>query len=225
MGTPVNITVGTVAYHEDTNEISLPLQFSQNVIWYARSDVLLSRVSGSEVEQMRRSVVGENRAYTVFFQPELDTKGEFRVDITAHFLTGTDNDVSEGQFTIMPVNIEYNNVVPSIFYPEGDIAVPNECNILQHLILFNRPVRGIGTDSFETEPDLGGYDIFRALIAQPTVPQANIYPPTAEWSVIGSDLTNLADTYLIRFRNPVPSDVDVVALILKEEQGLAPLEP
>ena len=226
MGTPVNITVGAVAYHEETNEISLPLQFSENVVWYPRSDVQLSRVSGSEVDQMRRYVVGENRAYTVFFQPDLDTSGEFRVDITANFVKGTGSGSTEEQFTIMPVNIGYNNIVPKIVYPEGDVGVPNECNILQQLITLNRPVKGIGPDSFETEPDIGQYTLFRGVGASPTAPQSNLYPDASDWALVNSsDLTNLADIYLIRWINPVPPDVDVVALILKEGQGLAPLEP
>ena len=226
MGSLVNITTGTVAYHEESNEISLPLQFSQDVIWYAHSDVQVSRVSGSEVDQMERYVLGEDREYTVFFQPAVDTSGEFRVNIAANFLKGTGSDSEELQSAIMPVDIEYNNIAPKIVYPEGDIDVPNECNILQQQIILNRPAKNIGPDSFETEPDIGQYNIFRAIIAPPAVPKANIYPPAEQWALIASsDLTNLADTYLIRFINPIPPDVDVVTLILKEGHAIAPLEP
>ena len=226
MGSQVNITLGTVAYDEDNNEISLPLQFSENVIWYAHSDVQVSRVSGSEVGEMERYVLGEDRDYTVFFQPAVDTSGEFRVDITANFLKGTGSDSEELQSAIMPVDIAYDNIVPRIVYPEGDIDVPNECNILQQQIILNRPAKNIGPDSFETEPDIGQYNIFRAIVAPPAVPQANIYPPAEQWALIASsDLTNLADTYLIRFINPIPPDVDVVTLILKEGHAIGPLEP
>ena len=165
-------------------EIALPIVFGGDVIWFEKTDLTITKVSGSEPAKMcycvnnkvENGIIRDDK-YKVIFLPAHGTAGAIFVDITGEVIKKAN---LVGEFAIVdPVLISYNRLPVAI----KDMSTPDKTsdgwwNIF---IEFEYPVIGFGIHSILTGINHTQDFIYRGMSLD--VPPPDPPPPfSAEYS-------------------------------------------
>ena len=146
-------------YNDAENEIILPIQFDEDVLWFDRSDLFVERKAGSEAYLLEHYVRGADADYEVVFIPEEGTWGGFTVDITGEVIK--EADLVREIIHIDPLLISYNNLTPTL--ADVDTPVRSEDGWWNVSLSFEYPVIGFGVHSIITGIEHEQSFIYRGL--------------------------------------------------------------
>ena len=168
---------GKLSYFR-TDEIALPIVFGGDVIWFEKTDLTITKVSGSEPAKMcycvnnkvENGIIRDDK-YKVIFLPAHGTAGAIFVDITGEVIKKAN---LVGEFAIVdPVLISYNRLPVAI----KDMSTPDKTSDgwWNVEVEFEYPVVGLAPGNFIFGVDIASPEdtaLYRAatLDVQPTEP-------------------------------------------------------
>ena len=85
----VVVGFGNLAYTAD-GDITLPVGFDEDVLWFDKSDLQFTQVAGSGLYDMEYTLLGDGDNYKVIFSGALNTWGAFLIDLTGDVVKADD---------------------------------------------------------------------------------------------------------------------------------------
>ena len=218
-------------YEDEDDEIILPIQFDEDVLWFDKSDLFVDRKAGSEAFLLEHYVRGEDADYEVVFQPARGTWGAIGVDITGEVIKETD--LVREIVHVDPVLISYNNLVPTL----ADVDTPfmSEDGWWNVGLSFEYPVVGFGIHSIIPGIDHKGSFIYRGLsldVEPENVPPAfsDVYPFSevqgkhcvGDWEYVDLKSTEQGRYFWVKLQ-PGDNEDKEPEILLKDENRLRPV--
>lgn len=216
-------------YNDEDNEIILPIEFDENVLWFDKSDLFVQKTAGSEAYLLEHYVRGEDKDYGVVFIPERGTWGAIVVDITGEVIK--EEDLVREIVNVYPVLISYNNLHPTL----ADVDTPfmSDDGWWNVGLSFEYPVVGFGIHSIITGIEQSADFIYRGLsmdVMPMSVPPSfsDVYVHgevsgkhcVGDWEYVDLKSTEPARYFWVKLR----SDSDEVPeILLRDENGLSPV--
>lgn len=220
-------------YEDD--EIILPIEFDEDVLWFDKSDLFVERKAGSEAFLLEHYVRGKDADYEVVYLPARGTWGAIGVDITGEVIKETD--LVREIVNVDPVLISYNNL-PAVL---ADVDTPfmSDDGWWNVCLSFEYPVVGFGIHSIITGIDQSQDFIYRGLsmdVKPASVPPSfsDVYDYeevsgkhcVGEWEYVDLKSTEQALYFWVKLKpNNSGADSDKVPeILLKDENnGLRPV--
>lgn len=216
-------------YNDVDDEIILPVQFDEDVLWFDKSDLFVERKAGSEAYLLDHYVRGEDANYDVIFLPARGTWGAIGVDITGEVIKETD--LVREIVHVDPVLISYNNLPPTLL--DVDTPFLSDDGWWNIVLSFEYPVVGFGIHSIITGIEHSQDFIYRGLsmdVKPSSVPPSfsDVYVfgevsgqhCVGDWEYVDLKSTEQGRYFWVKLR----SDSDEVPeILLKEENGLRPV--
>ena len=211
--------------HQETEEISLRIVFDEGVLWFDKTDLMLTKIAGDTIFSHNHYLIGEANDYRVIFRPALDTAGAFKVDITGEVLK-TLSSVREVA-PVTPKLIIYNNITPVLV----DIGAPEQIapRIWNTCLAFNVPIIGLGIDKFIYGVQTETPALYRAVSLDvkppplPLVGENNVHLNACigDWmyEVDNHNSRVQAKYWTLRFKTPV-AETNTPEIFLKENAVL-----
>lgn len=218
-------------YSDLENEVILPIQFDEDVIWFDKSDLFVKRRAGSLAYLLEHYVRGEDSDYEVVFHPARGTWGAIGVDITGEVIK--ESDLVREIVNVDPVLISYNNL-PGVL---ADVDTPfmSADGWWNVGLSFEYPVVGFGIHSIITGIDHKRSFIYRGLsldVEPENVPPAfsSVYAFSevqgkhcvGDWEYVDLKSTEQGRYFWVKLQ-PGDNEDDVPEILLKDENGLRPV--
>ena len=220
-------------YDED-NEIILPIQYDEDVLWFDKSDLFVERKAGTEAYLLEHYVRGADADYEVVFLPARGTWGAIGVDITGEVIKETD--LVREIVNVDPVLISYNNLLPTL----ADVDTPfmSEDGWWNVGLSFEYPVVGFGIHSIITGIEHSQDFIYRGLsmdVKPSSVPPSfsDVYPfaevsgqhCVGDWEYVDLKSTEQGRYFWVKLHpnNSGAESDEVPEILLKDVNGLRPV--
>lgn len=221
-------------YNDGDDEIILPIQFDEDVLWFDKSDLFVERKAGSEAFLLEHYVRGEDADYEVVYLPARGTWGAIGVDITGEVIKETD--LVREIVNVDPVLISYNNL-PAVL---ADVDTPfmSDDGWWNVGLSFEYPVVGFGIHSIITGIEHSQDFIYRGLsmdVKPASVPPSfsDVYPfaevsgkhCVGDWEYVDLKSTEQARYFWVKLKanNSGAESDEVPEILLKDENGLRPV--
>ena len=104
----IDVGFGVLAYSD--GNITLPVTFDEDVLWFDKSDLEITPAAGTGLYDMEYVLIGKDDDYDVLFFPELNTWGAFLVDVAGEVVK--ESDLVREIVNTDPLLISYNTLQP-----------------------------------------------------------------------------------------------------------------
>lgn len=218
-------------YNDLENEVILPIQFDEEVIWFDKSDLFVKRRAGSVAYLLDHYVLGADSDYEVVFQPARGTWGAIGVDITGEVIK--ESDLVREIVHVDPVLISYNNL-PGVL---ADVDTPfmSADGWWNVGLSFEYPVVDFGIHSIITGIEHSRDFIYRGLsmdVKPSSVPPSfsDVYPYgevqgkhcVGDWEYVGLKSTEQGRYFWVKLQSDSEPE-KMPEILLKDENGLRPV--
>ena len=219
-------------YNDD--EIILPIQYDEDVLWFDKSDLFVEKRAGTEAYLLEHYVRGVDADYEVVFHPARGTWGAIGVDITGEVIK--ESDLVREIVSVDPVLISYNNLLPTL----ADVDTPfmSEDGWWNVGLSFEYPVVGFGIHSIITGIEHSRDFIYRGLsmdVKPENMPPAfsDVYPfaevsgqhCVGDWEYVDLMSTEQGRYFWVKLHpnNSGANSDEVPEILLKDVNGLRPV--
>lgn len=221
-------------YNDGDDEIILPIQFDEDVLWFDKSDLFIEKRAGTEAYLLEHYVRGVDADYEVVFHPARGTWGAIGVDITGEVIK--ESDLVREIVNVDPVLISYNNLLPTL----ADVDTPfmSEDGWWNVGLSFEYPVVGFGIHSIITGIEHAKDFIYRGLsmdVKPENIPPAfsDVYPfaevsgkhCVGDWESVDRMSTEQGRYFWVKLHpnNSGSNSDEVPEILLKDVNGLRPV--
>lgn len=227
----VETAFSRLRYNAAVSEIILPMRFSEDVLWFDRSDLSVEWKAGSEAYFLNYHVLGEGSDYEVMFRPMDETWGAVCVDLTGEVVK--ESDLVREIVHVEPILISYNNLTPTL----ADVGTPfrSDDGWWNISLSFESPIVGFGIHSLSVGIDIAADFIYRGLnldVEPEGVPPpfSDVYPFSevqgkhcvGEWEYVDLRSEEQARYFWVKLRSDTESE-KVPEILLKDVHGLLPV--
>lgn len=213
-------------YNDAEDEIVLPINFDEDVIWFDKSDLSIKTIAGSEAYLLEHYVRGEDADYETVFHPARGTWGAIWVDLTGEVIK--ESDLVREIVHVDPVLISYNNLTPTL----ADVDTPfrSADGWWNVGLAFEYPVVGFGIHSIITGIEHEQDFIYRGLsldVKPENMPPvfSDVYPfaevqgrhCVGDWEYVDLKSTEQGRYFWVKLRSDEDKEPEI---LLKDVHGL-----